>query len=515
MRINNLLQHQQYPRNSHETAGVHQPVAERRDIYTDVDFRDYDGDVDGDHYEEEDEEEEEEEEEEHDRDEDEDEDENVDENGDENGDIHAIHNHGMPDNETVHNHHDHHHSNCPTSQTSDPSTSTTHAGSRDMSPPAVLNTCNMVIDTHPANRTSLKNGRSSKTTTKPLKTNKRSIITATTTTTSSAGHMIGRPRGASSTTTATTSKLGCGSKQIGKIRRHRMTKEEEARFNPADLVDLSGSTAAKSRKMTDAERDIMLHKRRLRNRASAARSRDKQRKTVNELSDEMEELLCHSTELKKRCENAEGKNVELQALNSALAKENVNLKQNSLMLTSPSSSSAGIPPLPPLPLQQQLHAGGTTANPAATASPTAGTTATLAQMHMTSAGAQQAGFGAGAMGCGLKAATAPELRRTGSLVRVSLPSDMLDKIMTISPGNGMNHSNNNSNSNSNSLLNCNSNSLLRIPSKLHVSLSTDKLGGQEGNACFVPRNLSVMERLLDLTNTSSSFDVNCDLHLNK
>lgn len=60
--------------------------------------------------------------------------------------------------------------------------------------------------------------------------------------------------------------------------------------NPVPLLDLSGTTAARSRKMDAGEREIMLMKRRLRNRASAARSRQKQRNQVNVLQDEVKAL---------------------------------------------------------------------------------------------------------------------------------------------------------------------------------------------------------------------------------
>eukprot|EP00170_Pyropia_yezoensis_P010244 contig_47143_g10282 len=47
------------------------------------------------------------------------------------------------------------------------------------------------------------------------------------------------------------------------------------------LADLSGTTAAESRRMSAEERALMLHKRKLRNRASAARSRDRQRASAS------------------------------------------------------------------------------------------------------------------------------------------------------------------------------------------------------------------------------------------
>lgn len=130
------------------------------------------------------------------------------------------------------------------------------------------------------------------------------------------------------------------------IRRHRMTKEEEARFDPVLLSDLKGTTAARSRKMSAEEHDVMLHKRRLRNRASAARSREKQRKTINELSEEVEELKDFSWSLLKRAAIAESQNlatttqsaelaaqvVTLQAQVELLQKENASLKAASVPL---------------------------------------------------------------------------------------------------------------------------------------------------------------------------------------
>lgn len=86
-----------------------------------------------------------------------------------------------------------------------------------------------------------------------------------------------------------------------KIRRRRLTKEEESKYDPRLLKDLTGTTAAKSRKMSVKERDIMLHKRRLRNRASAARSREKQRKTIGELMNDYEKLHGCTIEILNLC----------------------------------------------------------------------------------------------------------------------------------------------------------------------------------------------------------------------
>lgn len=237
-------------------------------------------------------------------------------------------------------------------------------------------------------------------------------------------------------------------KCIGKIRRHRMTKEEEARFNPKDLADLTGSTAAKSRKMTDEERDIMLHKRRLRNRASAARSRDKQRKTINDLSDELEEVYYRSEDILRRCVLAERRIKILENEKALLKKKYESKKQDESAIAVAGGSG-----------------GGTS------------------------------GMSPGQM-----------LKRNGSMLRFSMSGDMLDKMFAGDPGGSSKGSAGKGAG------------LVKIPSKLHVSLSTDKLS--DANFPFVSgslpplsRNVSVMERLLDLANTNGGLDLNCDVHV--
>lgn len=200
---------------------------------------------------------------------------------------------------------------------------------------------------------------------------------------------------------------GCRQGRIGKIRRHRMTKEEEARFDPVDLKDLRGSTAAKSRKMTEEERDIMLHKRRLRNRQSAARSRDKQRKTISDVGEEVDKLLSITQALKERCESMQVEMGRLKSINDALKKENVDLQK-----------------------------AGANAN----------------------------------------------LKTSSSFLTVSMSSDMLDKIIggeALVSGGGT----------------------LRMPNKLHLSVSTDKLAATDPCSSQLPplpRNSSILERLLDI-----------------
>lgn len=222
-------------------------------------------------------------------------------------------------------------------------------------------------------------------------------------------------------------KRSISSGRVGKIRRHRMTKEEEARFDPEDLKDLRGSTAAKSRKMTDDERDIMLHKRRLRNRLSAARSRVKQRKTIQDVGDEVDELIEKSDLLQQRCDAAEREILALRAANEALRQENAELRNGTTGIVSGNV-------------------------------------------------AQQPGV----------------LRSAGSTLRFSMSSDMLDKIISGTDGAGLLTGS------------AGSSGMLKIPSTLHLSLSTDKLadGMQAFNASLQPmsKTASMLERMLDSTN---------------
>ena len=228
---------------------------------------------------------------------------------------------------------------------------------------------------------------------------------------------------------------------IGKIRRHRMTKEEEARFDPQDLVDLSGSTAAQSRKMTDEQRDIMLHKRRLRNRLSAARSRDKQRKTIADVGEEVDQLLEKTTQLQNKCTTVVSQLAELRNAHRQLMQENEQLKRTNEQLRN-----------------------------------------TVSDLKMANAKPPS------------------NMRKTPSTLHLSLSTDMLDRLdKMISAPDG--------------LLPTPPDSLCRIPSRLRLSLSTDKLHDASMptlSASFppLPRNLSIMDRLLDFASNSN---INTDI----
>lgn len=123
-------------------------------------------------------------------------------------------------------------------------------------------------------------------------------------------------------------------KRTGKIRRHRLAKETEAQLNAAvQENDLTGTTAAQSRKMTPVQRDIMLHKRRLRNRASAARSREKQRKTITDLTGDIDLLNDRAEQISKSAASLQAtvnaitvERDELRAENERLRRENESLR---------------------------------------------------------------------------------------------------------------------------------------------------------------------------------------------
>ena len=101
-------------------------------------------------------------------------------------------------------------------------------------------------------------------------------------------------------------------KQRRRRGRKRIYSDEEERKMFGDLTDLKGVTAAESRKMTPEERFVMLHKRRLRNRESAARSRARKSKTVHDLTLEIEKLRARSELVLQRCQSLEEENLALK-----------------------------------------------------------------------------------------------------------------------------------------------------------------------------------------------------------
>lgn len=102
--------------------------------------------------------------------------------------------------------------------------------------------------------------------------------------------------------------------------------QEELEYGSFSQSDLKGTTAARSRKMTEEERRIMLHKRRLRNRASAARSREKRCRTITDLAKEVEDLLNKTGQLSSQCTALKKDVQRLSTQNRNLQKENARLR---------------------------------------------------------------------------------------------------------------------------------------------------------------------------------------------
>ncbi|EME30831.1 hypothetical protein Gasu2_25310 [Galdieria sulphuraria] len=92
-----------------------------------------------------------------------------------------------------------------------------------------------------------------------------------------------------------------------------------------EVTDLSGTTANRGRKMTPRERDIMLFKRKLRNRDSASRSRMKKKMIKEELNNDFESLVHFYQSKEEEAENfisrAEKKRMELIDERRRLVKE--------------------------------------------------------------------------------------------------------------------------------------------------------------------------------------------------
>jgi FtsZ-binding cell division protein ZapB len=83
--------------------------------------------------------------------------------------------------------------------------------------------------------------------------------------------------------------------------------------------DLSGHTAAEAKGMTPEEREKMLYKRRIRNRESAARTREKRKISLQSIQAECDELNQRMAELDERVQ-------QVSDHNSALHRENQRLR---------------------------------------------------------------------------------------------------------------------------------------------------------------------------------------------
>lgn len=102
--------------------------------------------------------------------------------------------------------------------------------------------------------------------------------------------------------------------------------------------DLKGTTSAMSRKMTDEEHEIMLYKRKLRNRQSAARSRKRHQMILHNLQSDIQTLTKQSDDIMAACESCASDNGSLREANMRLYCENAYLRaQLSVLMNQPAS----------------------------------------------------------------------------------------------------------------------------------------------------------------------------------
>eukprot|EP00179_Madagascaria_erythrocladioides_P007834 CAMPEP_0198314012 /NCGR_PEP_ID=MMETSP1450-20131203/4846_1 /TAXON_ID=753684 ORGANISM="Madagascaria erythrocladiodes, Strain CCMP3234" /NCGR_SAMPLE_ID=MMETSP1450 /ASSEMBLY_ACC=CAM_ASM_001115 /LENGTH=332 /DNA_ID=CAMNT_0044017049 /DNA_START=345 /DNA_END=1343 /DNA_ORIENTATION=- len=115
----------------------------------------------------------------------------------------------------------------------------------------------------------------------------------------------------------------------------------------APVKDLKGTTSAMSRKMTDNERDLMLLKRKLRNRQSAARSRKRHQAILQTLQQDLGTLTERADKVTAACENCSMQNGKLREENMRLYCENAYLRAQLSMVMS-DGATAGPLPNPPV-----------------------------------------------------------------------------------------------------------------------------------------------------------------------
>jgi len=118
-----------------------------------------------------------------------------------------------------------------------------------------------------------------------------------------------------------------GDESDAEIQRVKAELEQlEKSVDPKDLGDLRGTTSALSRKMTTEEHAMMLYKRKLRNRLSAARSRKRHQQTLLQLQSQIDGLNELSNRVMESCEACSVDNGRLREENMRLYCENMNLR---------------------------------------------------------------------------------------------------------------------------------------------------------------------------------------------
>jgi len=123
--------------------------------------------------------------------------------------------------------------------------------------------------------------------------------------------------GVSNTISAALSSKSSGDKEAS-TQPQTKTRAPATEINANELGDLKGTTAMQARRMSASEREIVLMKRKLRNRQSAKRSRLRRQLTVAELNEEYASLLDMAMSLKESTEKLAQENMELRKENARL-----------------------------------------------------------------------------------------------------------------------------------------------------------------------------------------------------
>mmetsp|Transcript_10394 Transcript_10394/g.18733 ORF Transcript_10394/g.18733 Transcript_10394/m.18733 type:complete len:406 (+) Transcript_10394:161-1378(+) len=159
-----------------------------------------------------------------------------------------------------------------------------------------------------------------------------------------------------------------GDAEIEKVKRE--LEELEKRVSPNQLGDLRGTTSALSRKMTTEEHALMLYKRKLRNRLSAARSRKRHQQTLLQLQTEIDGLNEQSNRVMEHCETCATENGRLRQDNMRLYCENMNLRTHLAVANgsagpqAPQLVHAGTPMYPsPVPMAAVVSASAADSEP--------------------------------------------------------------------------------------------------------------------------------------------------------
>eukprot|EP00188_Purpureofilum_apyrenoidigerum_P005684 Plantae.Rhodophyta-Purpureofilum_apyrenoidigerum.ctg7669.p1 GENE.Plantae.Rhodophyta-Purpureofilum_apyrenoidigerum.ctg7669~~Plantae.Rhodophyta-Purpureofilum_apyrenoidigerum.ctg7669.p1 ORF type:complete len:180 (+),score=44.67 Plantae.Rhodophyta-Purpureofilum_apyrenoidigerum.ctg7669:116-655(+) len=108
--------------------------------------------------------------------------------------------------------------------------------------------------------------------------------------------------------------------------------------------DIAGTTSAESKKMTADEYQVMLYKRKLRNRLSASKSRKRHQMEVKQLQQEIGNLSDRADSLTRVCELYAAENTKLRNENMQLYFEGAYLRAQLVHLSAqPANGYAALP----------------------------------------------------------------------------------------------------------------------------------------------------------------------------